>query len=240
MQRHSIKGDKSVGHSADAGRRCSGQVRLFVVWPLLLIGFGVLMMANGCGRRAAKAPAAAAAAPIAAWAPKNPSPAFLRAAKVLKPLPEDVQEASELLPALFELFGTLTDDQIKTFLQRKQVRQPLKDLSNETRSLYTQKLGGSEVGDELVYDTHRVAIPFKSLTPPQREAFEKVKAVWTAAFRTPDQNEDLLVRLYKLGAKEDLSNVAVEFYATGHQVSFILSVKKQNGSSSLGTSFAQL
>ncbi|MGD0113746.1 MAG: hypothetical protein ABSD48_17965 [Armatimonadota bacterium] len=229
-----------MSHSANVGRRCSGQVRSLVLWPFLLIGFGVLMTASGCGRRAPKSPAVPAAAPIAAWAPKNPSPAFLRAAKVLKPLPEEVQQSSELLPALFELFGTLTDDQLKTFLQRKQDRIPLKGTGEDTRTLFEEKYGAKEAGEELVYDMHEVSVPYKSLTPAQREAFEKVKAAWPSAFMGREQNEDLLVHLYKMGAKEDLSNVAVGFYAAGHQVSFELDVKKQNGSNAMVTAFAQL
>ena len=230
-----------MSHSANVGRRCSAQVGSLVLWVFLLIGFGVLMTTSGCGRRVPKAPATPAAAPIAAWAPRNPSPAFLRAAKVLKPLPEEVQQSSELLPALFELFGTLTDDQIKTFLQRKQAKIPLKGASESTLSLFREKYGAKEAGEELVYDMHEVSVPYRSLTAAQREAFDKAEAALLTAMKSEGDNDDLLVHLYKIGAKEDLSNVDVGFSAIGHEVQYHITVRKGgSATASLAGAFAQL
>lgn len=212
-------------------------------WAVVALCFVMVCVAAGCDRKAERAPAAKAIPPAGVglpdWTPKNPSPEFLRAAKVLKPLPKDVQEATPVLPALYELFGTLSDQQITTFLQRKQGK-VAPNAPDDTRALYKEEFGATDQGGELVYDRHEVAVPFPKLTPAQREAFDKVGAVWTESFQGSDQNEDMLVRLYKLGAKEDLSNVEVQFSATGHEVFFDLVVKKKGGAASLTTGFAQL
>lgn len=76
--------------------------------------FVMVCVAAGCGRKAEKTPAAKATPPAGVglpdWAPKNPSPEFLRAAKVLKPLPEDAGGGgSPLTVAFHEMFGALTD-----------------------------------------------------------------------------------------------------------------------------------
>ena len=218
-------------------------------WFGLLVLTTALALAPGCGQRqaqreAAERPAQTADVPLPEWAPENPSPEFLRAAKVLKPLPEDVGGAgSPLGVAFYEMFGALTDEQIATFLERKQGKLP-SDAPAETRALFTEKFGAREVGGELVYSRNEVSVPVKSLTPAQRRAFEKVEAVWSEAIKAED-NEDLLVKLYKIGAKEDLSNVDIAFMATGHEVSFRLVVTLKKSATmvttnSLGTSFAQL
>lgn len=110
--------------------------------------------------------------------------------------------------------------------------------------MFKEKYGAKEVGGELVYSRNEVSVPFKSLTPAQRRASERVQAVWSEAMKAED-NEDLLVRLYKNGAKEDLSNVDIAFMATGHEVSFRLVVTTKKSAkmvtiNSLGRTFAQL
>jgi hypothetical protein len=210
--------------------------------------FVIVCVAAGCGRKAGKTPAAKATPPAGVglpdWAPKNPSPEFLRAAKVLKPLPEDAGGGgSPLTVAFYEMFGALTDQQIATFLERKQGKVG-PDTPDSARALFKEKYGAKEVGGELVYSRNEVSVPFKSLTPAQRRAFERVQAVWSEAMKAED-NEDLLIKLYKIGAKENLSNVDIAFMATGHEVNFLMVVtKKKSGnrveSACLGTGFAQL
>jgi hypothetical protein len=168
----------------------------------------------------------------------------VRAAKVLKPLPEEAGGGgSPLTVAFYEMFGTLTDKQMATFLERKQGKLPA-DAPADTRALFAERFGAREVGGELVYSRNEVSVPMKSLTPAQRKAFEKVKAAWSAALKAEGE-DDLLVHLYKIGATEDLSNVDVAFMATGHEVNFLLMVTLKKSANmvttnSFGTSFAQL
>jgi hypothetical protein len=123
------------------------------------------------------------------WAPANPSPEFLRAAKILRPLPlqddpdiktSDGSRASgELMakvvryafPRSYEFFGTLSDKQMELFLQKGELR-----------------------------------IPFKSLTAGQRNAFDKWQKGVVEAF-----GNKLAATTSKLGAKKDYSNVDVGF-----------------------------
>jgi hypothetical protein len=178
------------------------------------------------------------------WTPEDPSPEFLRAAKVLNPLPEEAGGSGfPLTIAFYEMFGALTDEQIATFLERKQAEVPA-DATDDTRALFKETYGASEVGGELVYSRNKVSVPLKSLTPAQRKAFEKVQAVWSEALKAEDK-EDLLVKLYKIGAKEDLSNVDASFRAAGHRVSLKLTVMSQTSEgswrmTSFGMPFAQL
>jgi hypothetical protein len=173
------------------------------------------------------------------WGPEDPSPEFLRAAKVLKPLPGGMAEGdSALTVAFYEMFGALTDEQIATFLERKQGKVPA-DAPDRTRALFKENYGASEVGGELVYSRNEVSAPIKSLTPAQRKAFEKVRAVWSEVMKAQDE-DDLLVMLYKMGAKEDLSNLDLGFMALGHEVSIHLNIPNERGVNTLGTSFAQM
>ncbi len=170
---------------------------------LPLVALAVLLVSPGCGRRPAAVkptptavkPAAVAQRPLPEWAPKDPSPAFLRAWKVLKPIPteEPVRQnvaqsrisdaiwdrARRMVwPAAYEFFGSLTDQQITSFLSKKEL-----------------------------------SIPYKSLREDQRKALEHWFAVWVEAFRVgPAETADFRVLLYKLGAKEDFSNVRVGFW----------------------------
>ena len=88
----------------------------------------LLVCIVGCGQRTTQTPVSAPAAEkveiaLPEWAPENPSPEFLRAAKVLKPMPEESFNSPEdraeavtwlryqqTLAAGFEFFGTLTDE----------------------------------------------------------------------------------------------------------------------------------
>jgi len=71
------------------------------------------------------------------WAPDNPSEEFLRAAAVLKPLPPEVLHSAaqadpaweatfarytQSFTAAYELFGTLSDEQVQRFLSSKVIR----------------------------------------------------------------------------------------------------------------------
>jgi hypothetical protein len=187
----------------------------------------------GCGKEegaGAKAPAlrttpaAKTDIPLPEWAPKNPSPEFLRAARVLKPMPEEMlsraaetagPEGQALLTRIhrtwtptWEFFGTLDDSQIERFRTTREIR-----------------------------------IPIKSLAPEQRDALDR----WFESFRTimkgtgPELEEDYLVSLYKMGGKEDLSNVDVGFVASARAVQIWFWVKQSNGAvQQIGTGFAQM
>jgi hypothetical protein len=156
----------------------------------------------GCARHApapkpVAEPAAAATTtvPLPDWAPKNPSPEFLRAAKVLKPIPADMmQNAGEAMqvpaavlkryerwwPAGWEFFGTFSDDQI-----------------------------------ERVRKTGFLRVHVRDLTPKQREAFEAFMGAIDRALAGAARPE-YRVSLYKFGAKKDLSNVDVGFDTDAH------------------------
>ena len=131
--------------------------------------------------------------PLPEWAPENPSPEFLRAAKVLKPIPPEMlgafgERAGPAVQATlarfrrtwtagYEFFGAMTDEQIDRFVSTKEVR-----------------------------------IPVRSLTAKQRAALDNYLNVWREAMSgTGLGADDLLVILYKDGAREDLSNVGVGF-----------------------------
>ena len=127
------------------------------------------------------------------WAPEHPSPEFMRAARVLRPMPEEalVKSAKEgqyneaLLiryrktwPVTYELFGTLTEEQMRQFRATKKVR-----------------------------------FPVKAMTKRQRATLDRWFEVWRESMAGCGDKamEDLLVTLYKAGAKEDLSNVEFGF-----------------------------
>jgi len=173
---------------------------------------GVLLLVVGCGHRAPHETSPVEAAktadvPLPEWAPPNPSPEFMRAARVIKPWPTEITIAGEsdlaakafnarfrrcLVPA-WEFFGSLTDDQIGRFRATRDLRIQVKDLTDKQRAALYR-----------VFDTWR----------------EQMKGV-------PDRPEawgtDWLVELYKAGAKEDLSNVEIQFVvrARGRVVMFL-------------------
>jgi hypothetical protein len=189
----------------------------------------------GCGRRSAQPPpkpvAQKNAVPLPEWAPKNPSPEFLRAARVLKPLPRErgealgmsPQEAAQSVAKLqatwipaYEFLGSFTDEQVKAFLSTKKLR-----------------------------------VPVKSLTDRQRGALNKWFDTWRTVMRGDDP-DDYMVILYKNGATEDLSNVDVGFATvpvgtssssviSTHRVHLWFWVRKADGSTpQMGTGFAQI
>jgi len=194
------------------------------------------MVAPGCGQKTVQKPASTsalpkAAAPLPEWAPKNPSPEFLRAAKVLKPMPDELlqgivgrsaegeallQRYRGTMPASYEFFGTLDDRQI-----------------------------------ERLRTSHEIRIPAKALTPKQRAALNHWFEDWRAAMKgMRPELEDFLVSIYKIGGREDLSNVDVGFTAVskegghivaGHLVQIYFWVKQPGGKViDLGTAFAQI
>jgi hypothetical protein len=191
----------------------------------------VLLTLAGCSHRAAppapKAkPAVKQSVPLPDWAPEYPSPEFLRAARVLKPLPREVSQQqnsnigpglSEALkarmerilnPASYQLFGSMSDEQIKRFLATKEIR-----------------------------------LPVRTMTKAQRAAFDEWFAAAAEAGKGgPPEYADLRVYLYKLGAKEDLSNVEAGFVAIeGHAVHIWFWVRGRDGKEgSFDTYFAEI
>jgi hypothetical protein len=160
----------------------------------------VFLAPTGCAHRSAPPPpkakpTQAVKIPLPDWAPKSPSPEFLRAAKVLKPIPADMmQNAGEAMrvpaavlkryerwwPAGWEFFGTFGDDQIERVRKTKFLRMHVRDL-----------------------------------TPRQREAFEAFMDAIDRALAGAARPE-YRVSLYKFGARKDLSNVDVGFDTDAH------------------------
>ncbi len=169
-----------------------------------------LALAAGCARRGGEQPpepepAQTTEVPLPEWAPENPSPEFVRAAKVLKPFPlgemlrgpkgDDlstravVRYATRVWSAAYEFFGTLSDEQVDHFL------------SSEDKQIY---------------------MPVKSLTTKQRTALD-------GYFEASRQaGKDRVVDLYKGGAKEDLSNVDAGFKLRGRRVNISCRVRKSD------------
>jgi len=177
----------------------------------------------GCGSETVETSPAAASvqeAPVAdvtqtegvilpEWAPEDPSPEFLRAAQVLKPLPASADadySAGEIMkrratarvagPALFELFGSLTDEQLQEFLTSGEIR-----------------------------------LSVKEMTPRQRTALDAYFDKYAEAHKEDDSplGRDQLVTLYKWGAEEDLSNVDMGFRRGGHGVGVTFWIKRPDG-----------
>jgi len=196
-----------------------------------VIGLAAALGSCGCGKAhkpPAPTPVTKSDVPLPEWAPKNPSPEFLRAAKVLKPIPQEqgaeaAPEAAALFGRLrttwvpaYEFFGSLTDGQTKRFLSTRKLR-----------------------------------VPVKSLRAEQRGALDRWFATWRQAMRGSEL-EDWLVQLYKTGARHDLSNVEVGFatvpvgtssekIVSTHRVHLWFWIKKPNGSTvETGCAFAQI
>ena len=177
----------------------------------VIIGIAVGVASFGCGKSNqatdVKPTESAADVPLPEWAPENPSPEFLRAARVLKPMPEesfsspkDRAEAvswlryQRTLAAGFELFGTLTDEQIERFLSAREIR-----------------------------------LPVGSLTEKQRLALDQWLDTWRDAMQGEGPHPDWLVLMYKAGAREDLSNVHVGFDCPAHRVHIRFWITLPNG-----------
>jgi hypothetical protein len=90
----------------------------------------------------------------AEWMPSNPSPAFLRAAEVLRPVALDPPDAryAATYPAAYEFFGSFSDEQIEQFVAGKP--------------------GG---------ETKELLLPVASLSPEQRRAFDAWTKAWGKA-----------------------------------------------------------
>jgi len=196
--------------------------------------------ASGCGHRAAHKPAPTPAVPKVAvplpeWTPKNPSPEFLRAARVLKPMPPELaQNNYPTLPSVWEFFGTLSDDQVQEFMRVKETRFSRRQFSEPDIKYRKEHMGAKEVGDELVIMRRSIILPVPKLMLKQRKALDRVFAAW-AKWQKGKPMEDLLVTLYKIGAKQDLSNVDVGFDSWGgHVVSLMFYVTLPDGSGSGG------
>ena len=184
-----------------------------VTWRVAaIIGLAVALTGFGCGKtkQPPEPTSARASVPLPEWAPDNPSPEFLRAARVLKPIPRELLDAGArgdqtraatidrftgVWPASYEFFGTLTDDQTERFLSTGQIR-----------------------------------IPVKALAVAQKTALDTWFSAWQRAMKGTD-DEDFLVDLYKVGAERDLSNVEAGFdVQAGHMVHVKFWVKQSDGS----------
>ncbi|NIM07269.1 MAG: hypothetical protein GTN69_08675 [Armatimonadetes bacterium] len=167
-----------------------------IICLFLTLGAFVFLGA-GCARQQAAGPLESGVSdstndlPLPDWAPENPSPEFLRAWEVLRPMPVEMLEIDREVdkvkkaamvrnvgtwPAYYEFFGTLSDEQIDRFLRTKEIR-----------------------------------IPAKSLTANQQAAVDNFFEVWRREMKGTGDYEDFLTLLYKSGAKEDFSNVDVGF-----------------------------
>ncbi len=188
-----------------------------------------MLLAFGCRRQSTQESRAGQVrqttdVPLPEWAPEDPSPEFLRAARVLRPPPPETQPTSNvgpglsealvgrmervLYPAAYEFFGTLTDEQIERFVSTKEMR-----------------------------------VAVKSMTAPQRRPLEAWLDAFVEAMKGgPPEYHDLRVMLYKLGAKDDLSNVDAGFTAQGgHAVHIHFWVRQPDGSDRFVNSyFAQI
>ena len=124
-------------------------------WLGALVLGAVLVLPSGCGRKGAEAPepkpTETTDVPLPEWAPENPSREFLRAAKVLTPFPlemlrrgaaseleaqANIASSTKLKTAQYELFGSLTDEQIERFLNTGEVRLPIKSLTKKQRAAF--------------------------------------------------------------------------------------------------------
>jgi len=83
------------------------------------------------------------------WAPKNPSPEFRRAARQLQENPPRGAEIGDpgpvtafdagkpqFMPPAWELFGTLSDEQIKELKQKQSVVLPYPQMTDKQKSLF--------------------------------------------------------------------------------------------------------
>ncbi len=182
---------------------------------LAVAGIVAALASLGCAKteRSRVRTPAETSVPLPEWAPENPSPEFLRAARVLKPYAEESSEAlgddlsrrtaqaryKLTLPAAWEFFGTLSDEQIEHLLAAKELRLTMKTMTETQRTALHHHLD--------VY----------------REVMENVS--------DPEYGGDPWVVLYKFGATEDLSNVEVQFLVRSSGiVAFLLRVRRRDGS----------
>ncbi len=160
------------------------------------VGIVAALTLSGCGKDGDPQTTTAAATsnlPLPEWAPQDPSPEFLRAAKVLKPIPPEIwasagEKAGPEIKAMvarlpntyasaWEFFGTLSDEEI-----------------------------------ERLRSSGNVRVPFRSMTEFQRRILDAYFEAWRKAMAGQELVwADWLVELYKEGAREDLSNVDAGF-----------------------------
>ena len=190
----------------------------------------VFLLASGLAASVAATPpgdtqAKPRPAVLPAWAPKHPSREFLRAAKVLKPVPEEAQPYSPVYVPAWELFGSLTDQQVKQLLTLQQHSQPLAGMAASRQKYLQEKSQARQVGDKMVWYEGGAEVSAKSFTPRQRAIFASLVKAWGKA-NPGGLDEDLLVFLYKARAKRDLSNVWVGFSVLGgHAVKLGIAVR---------------
>ncbi len=73
-------------------------------------------------------------------------------------------------------------------------------------------------------------IPIRSMTEKQRAILSKLFDDWREAMAGVPEMDDWLVELYKLGAREDLSNVDVLFWnRSGGVVAMVFRVPQPSG-----------
>ena len=110
------------------------------------------------------------------------------------------QRQLRVLPAAWELFGSLSDEQIGHFESARSVR-----------------------------------VQIAEMTPPQRRALEQFFSVYRQTMKgvpiTSEWSEDVVVELYRAGAREDLSNVDLIFdVRAGGAVRMVMYARKADGS----------
>jgi hypothetical protein len=187
----------------------------------------LMLLAGGCALKARQTQTAAPKsasrqAGLPSWAPENSSPEFLRAAKLLKPIPPEAQPYSAEYIPCWELFGSLTDKQIAEFMTEKTIKFPSSALPKQIVDANVKSGEGRVEGSYYFTNIKAVRLPMQSLTPRQKELFDKYVAVYEGCNQGA-KKPDLLVDLYHAGAKQDLSNVNMRFQTKGRLVSLFFS-----------------
>jgi hypothetical protein len=179
----------------------------------------LLLAAGGCARRAQQTTGPRNVArqdDLPSWAPEHPSPEFLRAAKLLKAVPSEAEPYRPEFVPCWELFGSLTDQQIAAFTTWKYEVRSTRGMG-EILDIWVRNGQARVEGDRFVLAFRWVSVPVKSLSPRQRQLLDRYAAVYGGTDQGPGKH-DLLVDLYHAGAKQDLSNVDLWFQAVGHLV----------------------
>ena len=186
-----------------------------LAWSVLgIIGIAVAVACLGCGKAqkpGTTTPAPKSDVPLPEWAPENPSPEFMRAAMVLTPLPAEYGQGSARGNPTAQAWYTRYR---RTYVPSYEFFGTLSDQQIE-RFLSQKKL--------------LIRVP--SLTTKQRAALDKWFELRREAMKgLGAESEDFLVKLFKLGAGEDLSNVEVGFIASGgHAVHVLFCVTRSDG-----------
>jgi hypothetical protein len=173
----------------------------------------LLLLLTGCGRHETETPTRVEPSPepnalLPEWAPEDPSEEFLRAARVLKPTPS-------------EIYLTAADP----------MERAVQEVAWHDHILpRTWEMFGTLADEQVEHflSAKEVFVKVTEMTPEQRAALQRLLDDFQG-LEAGGQDFDLEVRLYKFGAREDLSNVQVGFVtAEGegatHQVIFMASV----------------